>query len=139
MDATQHPIEPEIYMPTEAATATAPNGRRMVFFTVPQFELLIKRVLASRPQEYTYQWGYHPQQQVHVLLFEWPGVGAGGIAVPEGVGDAILQYMVGTTEVYITVELVQEKLAGSVDPLVVEKIIVGNTVHLPGVQFKPEA
>ncbi len=138
MDESQL-MEPEIFMPTEAATATAPDGKRLVFFTVPQFDLLIKRVLAARPREYTYQWGYHPEHRVHVLLFAWSGIAAGGLAIPEGVGDTILHYMLGTTDVYITVEPVQGRLEGSVDPLVINQIMKANTMHLPEVHFKPEA
>lgn len=130
--------DPEIYMPTEAATATGPDGRRLVFFTVPQFQLLIKRVLAGRPTEYTYRWAYHPEQKVHVLLFGWPNGESGGIAIPEGPGDMVLHYMQGATEVFITVEPVQDRLHGQISPREIEKIIRGNTIYLPEVHFKPE-
>lgn len=130
--------EPTIYMPTEAASATAPDGKKLVFFTVPQLDLLIKRMLADRPTEYTYRWAYHPGHKVHVLLFGWPGGESAGIAIPEGTGDAILNYMLGTTEVYITTEAVQTVLAGDVEPATVQGIIYGNTVYLPDVKFKPE-
>lgn len=135
MDDTQPQMDPEIYMPTEAGTATAPDGRRLVFFTVPQFQVLIKRALAARPAEYTYQWGYHAQQKVHVLLFHWPGVGGGGIAIAEGVGDSVLSYMLGTTDVFITEQPVRAQLEGSVDAKVIQEIMAGNTVHLPDVHF----
>lgn len=131
--------DPEIYMPTEAATATAPDGRKLVFFTVPQLDLLIKRVLSAQPQEYSYQWGYHAGQKVHVLLFQWPGIEGAGIAIPEGVGDVILHYMIGTTSVYITTEPVQEQLSGDVSPQTIHAIMVGNTVGLTEVKFRPEA
>lgn len=137
MDA-QHQ-EPAIFMPTEAATATAPDGRRLVFFTVPQFEMMIKQVLASQPKEYTYRWAYHPGQRVHVLLFAWPNGDGAGIAIPEGAGDMILNFMLGTTDIYLTTDPVQETLQGDVSAAEVERIVYGNTVHLPGVKFKPEA
>ncbi len=130
--------EPTIYMPTEAATATAPDGKKMVFFTVPPLSLMIGRVLASKPREYTYRWAYHPGHKVHVLLFGWPNGEGAGIAIPEGVGDMILHYMLGTTDVYLTDEPVQERLQGKVDPKVIERIVHANTVCLPSVKFKPE-
>jgi hypothetical protein len=131
--------EPEIYMPTEAATATAPNGRKLVFFTVPQLDLLIKRVLADRPREVTYRWAYHPGHKVHVLLFGWPnGLGA-GLAIPEGAGDMVLNYMLGTTDLFITTQPVQETLQGNVSAETIQRIAAVNTVLLPDVKFKPEA
>jgi hypothetical protein len=140
LDQTEHAgAEPEIFMPTEAATATAPNGRKLVFFTVPQLDLMIKRVLAQRPTEVTYRWAYHPGHKVHVLLFGWPnGLGA-GLAIPEGPGDLILQYMLGTTDVFVTTLPVQEPLQGDVSAEVIMKIVQGNTVLLPDIKFKPEA
>jgi hypothetical protein len=130
--------EAKIYMPTEAATATAPSGRKLVFFTVPQLELLIKNVIAARPGEYTYRWAYHSSQRVHVLLFSWPGIEETGIAIPEGAGDPILHYMQGTSDLFITLEPVQEKLQGKISAEAVEAIVLGNTVGLPDVKFKPE-
>jgi len=130
--------EPVIYMPTEAATATAPDGRRLVFFTVPQVDLLIKRVLADRPTEYMYRWAYHPGQKVHVLLFGWPNGESAGVAIPEGTGDAILSYMLGSADVYVTTEPVQNVLAGAVEAATVERIIHGNTLYLPDVKLGPE-
>jgi hypothetical protein len=131
--------EPEICMPTEAATATAPDGRKLVFFTVPQLDLMIRRVIAARPREYTYRWAYHPGQKVHVLLFGWPNGEGAGVAIPEGAGDMVLNFMLGTTHVYLTTEPVQETLSGNVSAEAVEKVIGGITVLLPGVKFKPEA
>jgi hypothetical protein len=128
-----------IYMPTEAATATSPEGRKLVFFRVPQLDLLIKGVIASRPTQYTYSWGYHAGQRVHVLLFSWPGEFSAGVAIPEGAGDAVLNYMLGTTTVYVTTEPVQEVLSGSVSAETVQQIVLGNTVGLTDVKFKPEA
>lgn len=130
--------EPAIYMPTEAATATAPDGRRLIFFTVPELELMIKQVLAARPKEYSYRWGYHPGEKVHVLLFGWPSGHGAGLAIPEGVGDGILNYMLGTTDLYITAEPVQERMQGEVLPEVIDQIRRGTTVYLPSVKFKPE-
>lgn len=130
---------PEVYIPTEAATATGPDGRRLVFFTVPQLDLLIKRVIAARPKEYTYRWAYHAGQKIHVLLFGWPTGDQAGIAIPEGPGDIVLHHMLGTTDVYITVEPVQERLRGTVDAQEIDKVMRGITVALPQVQFKPES
>jgi hypothetical protein len=130
--------EPEIYVPQEVATATAPDGRRLVFFTVPELALMIKRVLASQPTQYTYRWAYHPGHKVHVLLFAWPNGEGAGIAIPEGAGDPVLHYMLGTTDVYVTAEPVKERLRGDVPPETVQAIIYGNTVYLPNVKFKPE-
>lgn len=132
-------MEPTIYMPTEAATATSPDSRKLVFFRVPQLDLLIKSVIASRPTQYTYSWGYHPGHKVHVLLFSWPGDLGAGVAIPEGVGDAVLNYMLGTTTVYITTEPVEEVLTGNVSAEKVQQIVLGNTVGLTDVKFKPEA
>lgn len=130
--------EPLIYMPSEAATATSPDGHRLVFFRVPQLDLLIKNVISARPTQYTYSWGYHPGHKVHVLLFGWPTGQSAGISIPEGAGDMVLNYMLGTTTVYITTEPVQEILSGSVSAEKVEQIILGNTVGLTEVKFKPE-
>ncbi|MFZ5826852.1 MAG: hypothetical protein ACOY94_21380 [Bacillota bacterium] len=130
--------EPEIYMPTEAATATAPDGKKMVFFTVPQLELMIKHVISARPTEYSYRWGYHPGHKVHVLLFGWPTGQGAGIAIPEGTGDMVLNFMLGTSDLYITTEPVQERLQGNVSAEEIDKIRFGNTAYLPGVKFKPE-
>lgn len=132
-------MEPMIQMPTEAATATAPDGRRLVFCTVPQFGPLIRHVLADKPSEVTYQWGYHPGQKVHVLLFGWPNKWSGGIAIPEGAGDQILQYMIGTTDLYLTTMPVQERLRGNVGAEEIQAIVVGETVLLPGVKFTGQA
>ncbi|HYF91725.1 MAG TPA: hypothetical protein VD969_05735 [Symbiobacteriaceae bacterium] len=132
-------MEPTIYMPTEAAMATAPDGRKLVFFTVPQLEVFIKNVIAARPNQYTYSWGYHPGHKVHVLLCTWPEEYSVGLAIPEGPGDAVLSYMQGTTAVYITSEPVQEALSGNVSAERIEQIVLGNTVGLTEVKFKPEA
>lgn len=131
--------EPEIYMPTEAATATAPDGTKLVFFTVPQLEIMIKRVIADRPKEYTYRWAYHPGHRIHVLLFGWPGGEGAGLAIPEGAGDMILNFMLGTSHIYITTEPVQQALSGNISAEEIQRIILGTTVGLPDVKFKPEA
>jgi len=130
--------EPEIFMPTEAATASGPQGRRLVFFTVPQLDLFIKRVVASRPAEYTYRWAYHPGERMHVLLCEWPMGNAVGLAIPDGVGDSVLQYMAGTTDLFLTTEPVQERLQGNITSDEVQRIILGNTLYLPDVKFTPD-
>ncbi|HWI50615.1 MAG TPA: hypothetical protein VNT01_00560 [Symbiobacteriaceae bacterium] len=133
------PNEPMIYMPTEAAVATSPDGRKLVFFTVPQLDLLIKNVITARPTQYSYSWGYHPGHKVHVLLFTWPECQGAGIAIPEGTGDMVLNYMLGTTTVYITTEPVQDVLSGEVSAEQIQRIVLGNTVGLTDVKFKPEA
>lgn len=128
--------DPEIYMPEEAATATSPEGKRLVFFTVPQLNLFIKQTLASRHTEYSYRWAYHPVHKVHVLIFGFPDGTVAGIAIPEGAGDSILEYMdQQTTQVYVTTEKVQEKFRGDVSPNEVARVVYGNTVYLPDVQF----
>lgn len=139
MEPHEQMQEPEIYMPTEAATATSPDGKKVVFFTVPQLEVMIKQVIAARPKEYSYRWGYHPGQKVHVLLFGWPTGHGAGIAIPEGAGDMVLNYMLGTSDIYITTEPVQERLRGNVDAAEIDKIRFGNSIYLPDVKFKPEA
>jgi len=135
LDSTQ---EPEIFMPTEAATASGPEGRRLVFFTVPQLDLFIKRVLASRPAEYSYRWAFHPSERMHILLCEWPSGHAVGLAIPEGVGDNVLHYMAGTTDLFLTTEPVQERLQGNIAFDEVHKIIRGNTLYLPDMKFTPD-
>lgn len=139
MEPHEQMQEPEIYMPSEAATAIAPDGTHLVFFTVPQLGVMIKQVLAEQPKEYTYRWGYHPGHKVHVLLFGWPTGQGAGIAIPEGVGDQVLNFMLGTSDLYITTEPVKEPLQGDVDPAVIDAIRHGTTVYLPDVKFKPEA
>lgn len=130
--------QPTIYTPTEAATATAPDGRKLVFFTVPPLAELADQVREARPREYTYRWAYHASQQTHVLFFEWPAVGGAGIAIPEGAGDPVLNYMLGSTEVFITSEPVMNRLRGQVAAETVQEIIQGRTLYLPSVKFKPE-
>lgn len=130
--------EPVVYLPTEAGTAIGPDGRKLVFFTVPQLDLMIKQVLAAQPKQYTYRWGYHPGERLHVLLFGWPTGHGAGLAIPEGVGDAILNFMLGTSDLYITAQPVGEKLRGNVTPEVIDAIRLGMTLHLPDVKFKPE-
>ena len=130
--------EPVVYLPTEAGTAIAPDGRKLVFFSVPALDVMIKQVLAAQPREYTYRWGYHPGERLHVLLFGWPTGHGAGLAIPEGVGDAILNFMQGTTDVYITAAPVGDKLRGPVTPEVIDELRFGMTVYLPDVKFKPE-
>lgn len=139
MEPHEQMQEPEIYMPSEAATATAPDGKKLLFFTVPQLELMIKQVLSAKPTEYSYRWGYHPGHKVHVLLFGWPTGQGAGIAIPEGPGDLVLNFMLGLSDIYITTEPVQDRLRGDVAAEEVDKIRYGTTVYLPDVKFKPEA
>jgi len=130
--------EPVIYLPAEAGTATAPDGRKLVFFSVPALDLMIKQVLAEQPRQYTYRWGYHPRERLHVLLFAWPTGHGAGLAIPEGVGDPILHFMLGTTDVYITSAPTGDKLGGPATPEAIDQIRRGMTVYLPEVKFKPE-
>lgn len=132
-------MEPTIIMPTEAATATAPDGRRLVFFTVPQLGPLIRKVMADTPSEVTYQWGYHPGERIHVLLFSWPNQQGAGLAIPEGAGDQVLLFMTGTTNLYLTTSPVQARLQGEVKAEVIDEIIRGETILLPSVKFAGQA
>ncbi|HEY8347453.1 MAG TPA: hypothetical protein VIL07_09320 [Symbiobacteriaceae bacterium] len=127
-----------IYTPDEAAVTTAADGRRMVFFTVPEADLMIKRVLAADPKEYTYRWAYHPGLRVHVLLFGWPNGEGAGLALEEGRWDGILNQMLGTTDVYITTLPVAGLTGADADSEAVRRVLVGMTVWLPQVKFKPE-
>lgn len=131
--------EPMIFMPTEAATVFAPDGKKLAFFTMPQLDLLIKNVLAANPDGFTYQWGFHEGERVHVLFVRWTEEFAVGVAIPEGVGDAVLSHLLGKTEIFLTTLPVQETLAGQVTAETVEKIVYGNTVRLPDIKFSPEA
>lgn len=131
--------EPMIFMPTEAATVFAPDGKKLAFFTMPQIDLLIKNVLATNPEGFTYQWGFHAGERVHVLFARWTEELAVGVAIPEGVGDAVLSHLLGTTEIFLTTHPVQEALAGQVTAEAVESIVYGNTVRLPEIKFSPEA
>jgi len=131
--------EPRIYLPAAAATAVGAAGKRLLLFQVPELDLMIKRVLASRPREYTYRWAYHPGHRLHVLLFGWPCGEGAGIAIPEGAGDAVLSFMLGVTDVYITTEPVAGPGGADLPPEAIDRIRYGNTVHLPDVKFKPEA
>ncbi|OBF17516.1 hypothetical protein [Mycobacterium sp. ACS4331] len=131
--------EPMIFMPTEAATVVAPDGKKMAFFMIPQIDLLIKSVLAVSPEGFTYQWGFHAGERVHVLFVRWTEQLAVGMAIPEGVGDAVLSHLLGTTEIFLTTHPVQEALSGQASAKAVEAIIYGNTVRLPEIKFSPEA
>lgn len=131
--------EPVIYMPAEAGTAFAPDGRKLVFFSVPELDVMIKQVLAASPDQYTYRWGYHPGERLHVLLFGWPTGHGAGLAIPEGAGDAVLNFMLGTSDVYITSQPLGERLEGDASPEAIDRIRFGFTVYLPNVKFKPEA
>lgn len=131
--------EPQIFAPVGAATAVAPDGRRLIFFQVPQLDLMIKRVIAERPTQFTYRWAYHPGHKVHVLLFGWPTGEGAGIAIPEGSGDPILQFMQGKADVFITTLPVEERLTGNVPASAIQAVIMDNTVGLPDVEFQPLA
>lgn len=131
--------EPMIYMPAEAATVFAPDGRKLAFFKIPQIDLLIKNVLAANPEGFTYQWGFHKGERVHVLFVRWTDALAVGLAIPEGVGDAVLSHLLGTTEIFLTTEPVQGALSGTVNEETISQIVYGNTVRLPEIKFKPEA
>jgi hypothetical protein len=130
--------EPMIYMPTEAATVYAPDGKKLAFFTIPQLDLLIKNVLAGQPEGFTYQWGFHAGERIHVLFVRWTAEWAVGVAIPEGVGDAVLSHLLGTTEIFLTTHPVQDVLAGSVTEKAIESIVYGTTLHLPEIRFNPE-
>lgn len=130
--------EPRIYLPAAAATYVGEGGKRLLFFQVPELDLMIKRVLASRPREYTYRWAYHPVRRLHVLLFGWPCGEGAGIAIPEGAGDAVLNFMLGVSDVYITTEPVAGPDGGDLPAEALRRIRFGNTVYLPDVKFKPE-
>lgn len=133
------PTEPQIFLPAAAATSAGEGGRRRVFFQVPELDLMIKRVLASQPTEYTYRWAYHPGHRLHVLLFGWPCGEGAGIAIPEGAGDAVLHFMLGVSDVYITTQAVAGPQGAELPPEAIDRIRYGNTVYLPDVKFKPEA
>ncbi|MFO7173059.1 MAG: hypothetical protein DIU70_008870 [Bacillota bacterium] len=132
---------PPIYMPEQAHSALGPGGERLAFFYVPQLELEIKQVLAARPREFTYRWGYHPGHRIHVLLVYWPtGDGQGvqaGISIPEGPGDALLDFLqAGETDIFLTLEPLPEGLPESLPAAEVQRILAGLTVPLRGVRFQ---
>lgn len=130
--------EPMIFMPTEAATIIAPDGGKLAFFTMPQIDLLIKNVLATSPEGFTYQWGYHAGERMHVLFARWTQELAVGVAIPEGVGEELLRFLMGTTEIFLTTHPVQEALSGDVGAEQIEQIAYGNTIRLPEITFNPE-
>lgn len=132
------PEAPVIYTPDEAAVVNAADGRRLVFFTVPEADLMIKRVLAGDPKEYTYRWAYHPGLKVHVLLFGWPNGEGAGLALEESRWAGILNQMLGTTDIYITTLPVAGLTGLDADAEEVRRILAGMTVWLPTVKFKPE-
>lgn len=129
--------QPPIYLPTDAAIASEPDGRKIVLFYVPELDVMIKQVLAAQPDQYTYRWGYHPGAQMHVLLFGWPTGQGAGLAIPEGAGDALLNYLLGLTDIYVTSHPLEE-LQGGATPEAIDHVRLGNTVYLPDVKFKPE-
>lgn len=129
---------PVVYAPDEAAVSQGADGRRMVFFRVPEAELMIKRVLADQPKEYSYRWAYHPTLRMHVLLFGWPNGEGAALALEEDRWSGILNQMLGTTDVYLTIHPVAERISADASPEAVYKVQNGFTVWLPGVKFKPE-
>lgn len=132
---------PRIYMPEQAHTAAGPGGERLLFLYMPQFEIEIKQILAAKPREFTYRWGYHPGHQIHVLLVFWPlgqeqGVQA-GISIPEGPGDALLDYLEGqTTDVFLTLEPLEGRLTERTPAQEIAALLAGLTVPLRGVRFQ---
>lgn len=131
---------PGIYVPAEAASVVAPDGRKLVFCYVPQLALPIKRVLGGRPREFTYRWAYHPGHRIHVLLVYWPLQDGTeeevGIALPEGEADRILDALEGEADIYLTAEPVRERLQGTVTHEEIARILAGTTISLPGVRFR---
>lgn len=138
VEEQQGPEGPVIYTPDEAAVAFAADGKKLVFFRVPEAELMIKRVLAHRPTEYSYRWAYHPGQRFHILLFGWPNGEGAGLALQEGVWDGVLNHMLGTTDVYLTTQPVAGRIHTGAPPEAIQEVLVGMTVWLPDVKFKPE-
>lgn len=130
--------EPMVFMPNEVATLFAPDGKKLAFFTMPQLDLLIKNVLASSPEGFTYQWGFHAAERVHVLFVRWSEELAIGVAIPEGVGDEVLEHLLGTADLFLTTIPVEERLSGQVTEEAIEAIVYGNTVALPDIKFNPE-
>jgi len=129
---------PVVYAPDEAAVGQGEDGRRMVFFTVPEAELMIKRVLAASPTEYSYRWAYHPGLRMHVLLFGWPNGEGAALALEEDRWSGILNQMLGTTDVYLTIHPVAGRIGPGAPLEALHKVQNGFTVWLPGVKFKPE-
>lgn len=129
---------PVVYEPDEAAVSQGEDGRRMVFFTVPEAELMIKRVLADSPKEYSYRWAYHPSLRTHFLLFGWPSGEGAALALEEERWSGILNQMLGTTDIYLTIYPVAERIGAGAPREAVQKVQNGLTVWLPGVKFKPE-
>lgn len=130
--------EPVVYAPDEAAVSTAEDGRKLVFFTVPEAELMIKRVLATEPAEYSYRWAYHPGLRLHLLLFGWPNGEGAALALEEERWAGVLNQMLGTTDLYLTIHPVAEKIGRGDDAEAVRRVQAGMTVWLPGVKFKPQ-
>lgn len=127
---------PPIFMPEQAATAEAPDGRRMAFFYVPQAEGLIKRLLADPPSAYTYRWAYHAGHRVHILFVWWHDREALGLAIPEGAGDQVLDFITGCADVCLTLVPVQQEFRERMGHQDIERIIGSLTVGLPALQFQ---
>lgn len=130
---------PQIFMPEQAGTALGPDGRKLAFFYVPQLEAQVHRLLGARPREFTYRWAYHPGHRVHVLFAYWPVAPDGvemGVAIPEGAGDAILDFLVGESDIYITLQPVKEKLRDTMTAEEIAALINGPTAGLIGVKFR---
>lgn len=127
---------PEVYMPEEAATVTAPDGRRLVFLRVTQASPLIKVILAAQPKEVTYRWAHHTGHKIYVLFVYWDSGHQVGIAIPEGVGDQVLDFLEGQTDIFITELEVQERMKENVSKEALEEVIYGMTIPIPQVKFR---
>ncbi len=130
---------PPIYTPEQAGTALGPDGRKLVFFYIPQLEAEVRKLLGAHPREFTYRWAYHPGHQVHVLLAYWPLEPESvqiGVAIPEGPGDAILDMLQGESDIYITLEPLKDRLRDTMSGEEVTAITDGLTAGLVNVKFR---
>lgn len=131
--------EPRIFMPEQAGTALGPAGRKLAFLYVPQLDLEVKRLLGARPKEYTYRWAYHPVHQVHVLFALWPlqpDPVQLAVAIPEGEGAALLDFLVGESDIYITLQPIKGELEDTMTAEAIAALTNGLTAGLLGVRFR---
>lgn len=131
--------QPRIFMPQQAGMVVGPDGRKLAFLYVPQLEGAIKRLLGARPREVTYRWGYHPGHRIHVLWAHWPLEPEPeeiGVAIPEGDGDPILDFLVGEADIYLTLDPIADRLKETMTAEELAALTNGLTAGLPGVRFR---
>lgn len=128
-----------VYLPAQVAVAQGADGRKVAVLSLPQLAAELRQVLDGHPGEVTYRWAYHPQHRLYVLLAQWPVAPAPvtvGVAIPDGAGDRLLDFLTGTADIYLTMAPIPAGLEAGASLADLQPVMSGPAVALPGVQFR---